>query len=74
MIKINFEKAKEIKKEQLRNERIKEFERLDMEIQKYMFTDEFKCKELEIERQKLRDITNKVDILETIEELKEFSI
>ena len=39
MLKINIEKAKEIKKNQLRVERVTKLEELDREIQKYMFTD-----------------------------------
>ena len=74
MIKINIEKAKEIKKYQLRVERVSKLEELDREIQKYMFTDIAKVKKLEIERQRLRDITLEVDKLETVEELKWFAI
>ena len=74
MLKINIEKAKEIKKDQLRVERVAKLEELDREIQKYMFTDTLKVQELEAERQRLRDITLEVDKLETVEELKEFTI
>ena len=74
MLKINIEKSKEIKKEQLRVERVARLEESDREIQKYMFTDTIKVQELEAERQRLRDITLEVDKLETVEELKEFSL
>ena len=74
MLKINIEKAKEIKKDQLRVERVSKLEELDREIQKYMFTDIAKVKKLETERQRLRDITLEVDKLETVEELKWFAI
>ena len=74
MLKINIEIAKEIKKDQLRAERVSELERLDREIQKYMFTDTLKVQELEAERQRLRYITLEVDKLETVEELKSFTI
>ena len=74
MLKINIEKAKEIKKDQLRVERVLKLEELDREIQKYMFTDIAKVKKLETERQRLRDITLEVDKLETVEELKYFTI
>ena len=74
MLNINIEKAKEIKKTQLRAERVLKLEELDREIQKYMFTDTIKVQELEAERQRLRDITLEVDKLETVEELKEFSL
>lgn len=74
MLKINIEKAKEIKRDQLRVERVARLEELDREIQKYMFTDTLKVQELEAERQRLRDITLEVDKLETVEELKSFTI
>lgn len=74
MLKINIEKAKEIKKQQLRSERVSKLEELDREIQKYMFTDTLKVQELEAKRQRLRDITLEVDKLETIEELKNISV
>ena len=74
MIKINIEKAKEIKKNQLRQERVSKLEALDREIQKHMFTDTEKCQELEAERQRLRDITIEVDKLETVEDLKDFKL
>ena len=74
MLKINIEKAKEIKKNQLRVERALRLEELDREIQKYMFTDTTKVQELETERQRLRNITLEVDKLETVEELKFFTI
>ena len=74
MLKINIEKAKEIKKNQLRAERALRLEELDREIQKYMLTDIAKVQELEAERQRLRDITLEVDKLETVEELKYFTI
>ena len=74
MLKINIEKAKKIKKDQLRVKRVARLEELDREIQKYMFTDTLKVQELEAERQRLRDITLGVDKLKTVEELKEFTI
>ena len=74
MLKINIEKAKEIKKNQLRVERVAKLEELGREIQKYMLTDIAKVKKLETERQWLRDITLEVDKLETVEELKYFTI
>ena len=39
-----------------------------------MFTDTVKVQELEAERQRLRDATLEVDKLETVEELKSFTI
>ena len=73
MLKINIEKAKEIKKTQLRAEREPLLSVLDIEVMKNI-TDSVKLEEIEAEKQKLRDITTKVDELTTVEELKEATI
>ena len=73
MLKINIEKAKEIKKDMLRAERGPLLTALDIEVMKNI-TDSAKLAEIEAEKQKLRDITTKVDELTTIEELKEATI
>ena len=73
MIKINIDKAKEIKKDMLRVEREPLFTALDIEVMKNI-TDSVKLAEIETEKQKLRDITTKVDELTTVEELKEATI
>ena len=46
---------------------------LDIEVMKNI-TDSVKLAEIEVEKQKLRDITMKVDELTTVEELKETTI
>ena len=73
MLKINIEKAKEIKKDMLRVERELLLSALDIEVMKNI-TDSIKLAEIEAEKQKLRDITTKVDELTTVEELKEATI
>ena len=73
MLKVNIEKAKEIKKDMLRVEREPLLTSLDIEVMKNI-TDSVKLAEIETEKQKLRDITTKVDELTTIEELKEATI
>ncbi len=73
MININIDKAKEIKKDMLRVERQPLLAQLDIEVMKNI-TDSEKLAEIETEKQKLRDITTKVDKLSTVEELKEATI
>ena len=73
MLKINIEKAKEIKKDMLRFEREHLLSALDIDVMKNI-TDSAKLAEIEAEKQKLRDITTKVDELTTVEELKEATI
>jgi len=73
MLKINIEKAKEIKKDMLRVERKPLLEALDVAAMMNI-TDSVKLAEIEAEKQKLRDITTKVDELTTVEELKEATI
>ena len=73
MIIINIDKAKEIKKDMLRVERELLLSALDIEVMKNI-TDSIKLAEIEAEKQKLRDITTKVDKLTTVEELKEATI
>ena len=73
MININIDKAKEIKKDMLRVERGPLLTALDIEVMKNI-TDSVKLAEIEAEKQKLRDITTKVDVLSTVEELKEATI
>lgn len=73
MIAINITKAKEIKKDMLRAERETLLSILDIEVMKNI-TDSTKLAEIEAEKQKLRDVTKKVDELTTVEELKEATI
>jgi len=73
MIKIDMTKAKEITKDRLRVERKPLLEALDIEVMKNI-TDAVKLVEIEAEKQRLRDITNVVDGLSTVEQLKAVSI
>lgn len=73
MISINVNKAKEIKKDMLRVEREPLLAKLDFEVMKNI-TDSTKLAEIEAEKQKLRDVTLKVDELTTVDELKEATI
>jgi len=73
MIKIDLPRAKEITKDRLRVERKPLLEALDIEVMKNI-TDAVKLVEIEAEKQRLRDITNVVDGLETVEELKNVSV
>ena len=69
MIVININKAKEIKKEQLRAERKPLLESLDVQFVRALETGQDTA-EIVAEKQRLRDITNLADNVETIEELK----
>ena len=73
MININIDKAKEIKKDMLRAERKSLLTALDIEVMKNI-TDSEKLAEIEAEKEKLRNVTIKVDGLTTVEELKEATI
>ena len=66
-------KAKEIKKEILRQERKPLLEALDVEVMKNI-KDAVKIDEIESQKQRLRDITKEVDKIESVDELKNFSI
>jgi len=73
IIKIDLPRAKEITKDRLRVERKPLLEALDIEVMKNI-TDAVKLVEIEAEKQRLRDITNVVDGLSTVEQLKAVSI
>ena len=73
MIKIDIPKVKEITKNRLRAERAPLLQALDIEMMKNL-SDTEKLAEIEVEKQRLRDITKVVDTLETVEELKSVSI
>lgn len=68
MITINIDKAKEIKKDMLRVEREPLLSALDIEVMKNI-TDSVKLAEIELEKQKLRYITIKIDDLNTVDKL-----
>ena len=69
MIKIDMTKAKEITKDRLRTEREPLLQALDIEAMKNI-TDATKLADIEVEKQRLRDITKVVDTLSMIDELK----
>lgn len=73
MIVVDIIKAKEITKNRLRNERLPLFEQLDIDVLRNL-SDPIKLAEIEIEKQRLRDITKIVDTLSTIEELKNITV
>jgi hypothetical protein len=66
-------KAKELKKEILRQERKPLLEALDVEVMKNI-KDPVKIDEIESQKQKLRDITSDIDKIKTVDELKQFKI
>jgi hypothetical protein len=71
MIKINLNKAKEIKKDMVRADRTPMLQALDIELMKNI-TDPVKVAEIEAKKQALRDATAHSSIVEatTVEELK----
>lgn len=73
MISINIDKAKDITKDRLREERKPLLEALDIEVMRNL-NDAEKLAEIETEKQRLRDITSTVDSMETVEELKKAKV
>ena len=73
MITINIDKAKEITKDNLRAERKPLLEAQDVEFQKALETGA-DTTSIVAEKQRLRDITNQVDTMTTVDELKTASI
>jgi hypothetical protein len=73
MIVINLDKAKEIKKEQLRVERTPLLQAQDVAFQRALESGADTA-EIVAEKQRLRDITNLADEAETLEELKGLSV
>ena len=68
-IKIDIAKAQSITKDRLRAERKPLLEALDVEVMKNI-TNAAALQEIEVEKQRLRDITLQVNNLTTVEELK----
>lgn len=68
-IKIDIVKAQAITKDRLRAERKPLLEALDVEVMKNI-TNAAVLQEIEVEKQRLRDITLQVNNLTTVEELK----
>jgi hypothetical protein len=73
MIVINVDKAKEIKKEQLRTERTPLLQAQDVAFQRALESGA-DTTEIVAEKQRLRDITNLCDTAESIEELKAITV
>lgn len=73
MIKINLEKAKEIKKDLLRVERQPLLQSLDVQFQRALEINA-DTSEIVAEKQRLRDITKLADKAKTVDELKAISV
>ena len=72
-VNINIDKAKEITKDRLRAERKPLLEAQDVAFQRALETSE-DTTAIVAEKQRLRDITNQVDTMTTVDELKTASI
>jgi hypothetical protein len=73
MITINIDKAKDITKNRLREERKPQLEALDVQMLRN-FSNQELLNEIEAKKQVLRDATNQVDTMTTVEELKAASL
>jgi hypothetical protein len=73
MITINFDKAKDITKYRLRTERKPMLESLDV-VQLRNLNNPEVLAEIEAKKQALRDATNQVDTMTTLDELKSASL
>jgi len=73
MITINIDKAKDITKDRLREERKPQLEALDVQMLRN-FSNQELLTEIEAKKQVLRDATNQVDAMTTVEELKTASL
>jgi hypothetical protein len=73
MITINFDKAKEITKERLRQERKPLLEQQDVLFQRSL-ENNADTSLIVAEKQRLRDITNLVDDATTLEQLKQLKV
>ena len=69
MITINIDKAKDITKDRLRNERKPLLEQSDVDFMRALESGQ-DTSAIVAEKQRLRDITKQVDSMTTIEELK----
>jgi uncharacterized protein YdaT len=69
MITINIDKAKDITKDRLREERTPLLEAQDVAFQRALESNA-DTSAIVAEKQRLRDITNQVDTMTTVEELK----
>jgi hypothetical protein len=73
MITINFDKAKQITKERLRQERKPLLEQQDILFQRSL-ENNADTSAIIVEKQRLRDITNLVDNATTLEQLKKLTV
>ena len=73
MITINFDKAKKITKERLRQERKPLLEAQDVLFQRSL-ENNADTSAIVVEKQRLRDITNLVDDATTLEQLKQLKV
>jgi hypothetical protein len=73
MITINLNKAKEIKKDSLRQDRQELLQALDVQFQRALETGA-DTSAIVAEKQRLRDITNLCNTAETVEELKQITV
>jgi len=73
MITVNLDKAKDITKDRLRKERKPQLEELDIQMLRN-FSNQELLTEIEAKKQVLRDATNQVDTMTTVEELKAASL
>jgi hypothetical protein len=73
MIIINFDKAKQITKERLRQERKPLLEQQDVLFQRSLENNS-DTSAIIVEKQRLRDITNLVDDVTTLEQLKQLTV
>ena len=73
MIVINFDKAKQITKERLRQERKPLLEQQDILFQRSLENNS-DTSAIIVEKQRLRDITNLVDDASTLEQLKQLTV
>jgi L-rhamnose isomerase len=73
MITINFDKAKDITKDRLRTERKPMLESLDV-VQLRNLNNPEVLADIEAKKQALRDATNQVDTMTTLDELKAASL
>jgi hypothetical protein len=73
IVSVNIDKAKEITKKRLRIKRKPLLQAQDILFQKALETNA-DISAIVVEKQRLRDITNQVDLLQTIQELREITI
>lgn len=73
MITINLTKAKDIKKEKLRIERQPLLEAQDIAFQRALESGE-DTSSIVAEKQRLRDVTKQVDLVKTVDELKQIKV